>query len=206
MMCSLAKLYSELQWILNWNPWTWWRGTTMDNSWLQYLVLWSMFPCSQNGRQPRIQGQLQVYALSQIQHRWPTSLQRFHVRRLSLETRVSWTHSWVHYLWCILSRRKLLTITLTLTTGGILSPNYSQKQQDNSFCHYWPVYIPIGNICNNVWCAHHNSIMFLAFLAIPKSEYSLSLYHSYLNIICRWQHLPMMSLLLWLYRLLFSHF
>ena len=51
--------------------------------------------------------------------------------------------------------------------------------------NYWPVYISIGNICNNVWCAHHNGMLLLSILAIPKSEYSLSSYLSYLNIIYR---------------------
>ncbi|KAF8835493.1 hypothetical protein BDN67DRAFT_992432 [Paxillus ammoniavirescens] len=33
---------------------------------------------------------------------------------------------------------------------------------------YWPVYLSIGNIQNNVQCAHHNGVKILAFLAIPK--------------------------------------
>jgi Plavaka transposase len=37
---------------------------------------------------------------------------------------------------------------------------------------YWPVYISIGNIHNNVRRAHRNGVMLLGFLAIPKSESS----------------------------------
>ncbi|KAI6115049.1 hypothetical protein EDD17DRAFT_1482304, partial [Pisolithus thermaeus] len=33
---------------------------------------------------------------------------------------------------------------------------------------YWPIYISIRNIHNNVWHAHHNGVDLLAFLAIPK--------------------------------------
>ncbi|KIK13024.1 hypothetical protein PISMIDRAFT_42034, partial [Pisolithus microcarpus 441] len=34
--------------------------------------------------------------------------------------------------------------------------------------NYWPVYLSIGNIHNNVQQAHWNAIKLLAFLAIPK--------------------------------------
>lgn len=33
---------------------------------------------------------------------------------------------------------------------------------------YWPVYMSIGNIRNNVRCAHRNGVVLLGFLAIPK--------------------------------------
>jgi hypothetical protein len=35
---------------------------------------------------------------------------------------------------------------------------------------YYPLYLSIGNICNNVHHAHHNGVALLGFLAIPKSE------------------------------------
>lgn len=38
---------------------------------------------------------------------------------------------------------------------------------------YWPVYMSIGNVHNNVRRAHRNSVVLLGFLAIPKSEYSV---------------------------------
>jgi len=34
---------------------------------------------------------------------------------------------------------------------------------------YWPLYLSIGNICNNVHHAHRNGVVLLGFLAIPKS-------------------------------------
>ncbi|KAF9218843.1 hypothetical protein BS17DRAFT_770427 [Gyrodon lividus] len=34
---------------------------------------------------------------------------------------------------------------------------------------YWPVYLSIGNIHNNVQCVHCNAVKPLAFLAIPKA-------------------------------------
>jgi len=40
---------------------------------------------------------------------------------------------------------------------------------------YWPVYMSIGNIHNNVRRAHRNGLVLLGFLAIPKSEYSVHL-------------------------------
>ena len=35
---------------------------------------------------------------------------------------------------------------------------------------YWPVYISIGNIHNNMRCTHRNGVILLGFLAIPKSK------------------------------------
>jgi hypothetical protein len=35
---------------------------------------------------------------------------------------------------------------------------------------YWPVYMSIGNIHNNVRRAHRNGVVLLGFLAIPTSE------------------------------------
>ena len=34
---------------------------------------------------------------------------------------------------------------------------------------HWPLYLSIGNIHNNVHCGHHNGVVLLGFLAIPKS-------------------------------------
>ena len=35
---------------------------------------------------------------------------------------------------------------------------------------YWPVYLSIGNIHNNICHAHRNSVVLLGFLAIPKHK------------------------------------
>ena len=35
---------------------------------------------------------------------------------------------------------------------------------------YWPVYLSIGNLFNNVRHAHHNGLMLVGFLAIPKCK------------------------------------
>ena len=35
---------------------------------------------------------------------------------------------------------------------------------------YWPVYLSIGNLFNNVHRAHHNGLMLVGFLAIPKCK------------------------------------
>src|ERR1700761_1107854 len=35
---------------------------------------------------------------------------------------------------------------------------------------YYPAYLSIGNVCNNVRRAHRNALVLLAFLAIPKSK------------------------------------
>jgi len=42
---------------------------------------------------------------------------------------------------------------------------------------YWPIYLSIGNIHNNICWAHHNGIVFLSFLAISK-------YKSYVMLTC----------------------
>ena len=36
---------------------------------------------------------------------------------------------------------------------------------------YWPVYLSVRNVHNNVRRAHRNAVELLAFLAIPKSAY-----------------------------------
>jgi hypothetical protein len=38
---------------------------------------------------------------------------------------------------------------------------------------YYPLYLSIGNIHNNVRRAHRNGLVLLAFLAIPKSDVTL---------------------------------
>ena len=39
---------------------------------------------------------------------------------------------------------------------------------------YYPLYVSIGNVHNNVRRAHHNAVAIIGFLAIPKSTlYSL---------------------------------
>ena len=38
---------------------------------------------------------------------------------------------------------------------------------------YYPLYISLGNIHNNVHQAHRDSVAILTFLAIPKSQYIL---------------------------------
>ena len=52
---------------------------------------------------------------------------------------------------------------------------------------YWPVYISIGNICNNVQHTHHNGVMLLGFLACPKCEFLFifCIACTYLNTIYR---------------------
>jgi Plavaka transposase len=36
---------------------------------------------------------------------------------------------------------------------------------------YWPVYLSVGNLHNNVRRAHRNGVVLLGFLAIPKSKF-----------------------------------
>ena len=38
---------------------------------------------------------------------------------------------------------------------------------------YWPVYLSIGNIHNNIRRTHRNGVVLLGFLAIPKRKSSL---------------------------------
>lgn len=44
---------------------------------------------------------------------------------------------------------------------------------------YWPIYLSIGNIHNNVRQAHHDGLVLLGFLPIAKSEQHLSLVDEY---------------------------
>ena len=47
---------------------------------------------------------------------------------------------------------------------------------------YYPVYLSIGNIHNNVRRAHRNGVVLLGFLAIPKSNILVEVYSSILNV------------------------
>ena len=40
---------------------------------------------------------------------------------------------------------------------------------------YYPLYLSIGNIRNNVRRAHRNGVVLLGFLAVPKSRFSSNL-------------------------------
>ncbi|KAF9218585.1 hypothetical protein BS17DRAFT_687640, partial [Gyrodon lividus] len=35
--------------------------------------------------------------------------------------------------------------------------------------HYYPLYLSVGNVCNNVRHAHHNAVVLVSFLAIAKT-------------------------------------
>jgi len=37
---------------------------------------------------------------------------------------------------------------------------------------YWPIYLSIGNIHNNIRCAHRNGVIVLGFLGILKSMHA----------------------------------
>ncbi|KAG1813633.1 uncharacterized protein BJ212DRAFT_1447828 [Suillus subaureus] len=53
---------------------------------------------------------------------------------------------------------------------------------------YYPLYISIGNFHNNVWCVHHNALVLVGFMAIPKSvndpafcKFKKQMFHSSLS-------------------------
>lgn len=67
---------------------------------------------------------------------------------------------------------------------------------------YYPLYLSLGNVHNNVRHAHRNAIAIIAFLAIPKSEckynqdknfcfFRCQLFHSSLSAILRPLHAAM---------------
>lgn len=43
---------------------------------------------------------------------------------------------------------------------------------------YYPLYLSIGNVRNNVRRAHRNAVVVLGFLAIPKSKCTISVFLS----------------------------
>ncbi|KAG2156780.1 uncharacterized protein EDB93DRAFT_1246971 [Suillus bovinus] len=55
--------------------------------------------------------------------------------------------------------------------------------------NYHPLYASIGNVHNSVWCAHHNAVAVVGFLAIPKNahfrKFKKQLLHSSLSQILR---------------------
>lgn len=51
----------------------------------------------------------------------------------------------------------------------ILGSNKTTVSVATGHNEYWPIYISIGNIYNNIQRAHRNGLFLLGFLAIPKS-------------------------------------
>lgn len=45
---------------------------------------------------------------------------------------------------------------------------------------YYPAYISLGNVFNNVRRAHRDAVSLLAFLSIPKSTQSIDLFHDFI--------------------------
>ncbi|KAI6006144.1 hypothetical protein EDC04DRAFT_2871755 [Pisolithus marmoratus] len=53
----------------------------------------------------------------------------------------------------------------------ILSSNKTTISVATSQHDYYPLYLSIGNIHNNMHCAHHDGVALIAFLAIPKTTH-----------------------------------
>jgi hypothetical protein len=51
---------------------------------------------------------------------------------------------------------------------------------------YYPLYLSIGNVRNNVRCAHRNAVVILGFLAIPKSKCLLNGWSKCLLSLSQW--------------------
>jgi hypothetical protein len=51
----------------------------------------------------------------------------------------------------------------------ILSSNNTTVSVGTGNNEYYPLYASIGNVHNNVWHAHHDALVIIGFLAIPKS-------------------------------------
>ncbi|KAG1867189.1 hypothetical protein DFJ58DRAFT_714439 [Suillus subalutaceus] len=49
---------------------------------------------------------------------------------------------------------------------------------------YHPLYLSIGNILNSVRCAHHNGIVLVGFLAIPKSVWQIPKILTVVGLVC----------------------
>ena len=56
---------------------------------------------------------------------------------------------------------------------------------------FYPLYLSIGNVRNNIQCAHRNAVVLLGFLAIPKSKCLISpIYLSQLTLSQRTSNIP----------------
>ena len=70
----------------------------------------------------------------------------------------------------MISKKKVThSLTLILIDLGSNKTTVSVATGQND---YWPLYISIGNIHNNVQRAHCNSVLLLGFLANPNSTKS----------------------------------
>ncbi|KAG1885364.1 uncharacterized protein F5891DRAFT_1132834 [Suillus fuscotomentosus] len=51
----------------------------------------------------------------------------------------------------------------------ILSSDKTTVSMGTGNNEYYPLYASIGNVHNNVWCAHHNALIVISFLSVPKT-------------------------------------
>jgi hypothetical protein len=52
----------------------------------------------------------------------------------------------------------------------ILGSNKTTVSIATSQNYFYPLYLSIGNVQNNVWHAHRNTLVVIGFPAIPKGE------------------------------------
>ena len=87
-----------------------------------------------------------------------------------------WGPSLMHCFQDIISKDPETHGSMFFFVPVILGSNKTIVSVATGHSEYWPLYASIGNICNNVWCAHGSGLVLVAFLAILKSNPS--------NLIC----------------------
>ncbi|KAG1856773.1 hypothetical protein F4604DRAFT_1931777 [Suillus subluteus] len=60
---------------------------------------------------------------------------------------------------------------------------------------YYPLYASIGNVHNNVWCAHHDALVIIGFLAIPKTNRKDAKEDIFRNFRCQLFHRSLSAIL-----------
>ena len=67
----------------------------------------------------------------------------------------------------------------TMFTPVVLGADKTTVSVMTGHQQYHPVYMSLGNVHNEMRRAHHDAVVPLAFLAIPKRE---CIYHSFRNV------------------------
>ena len=105
---------------------------------------------------------------------WKTYLWTWILRTSSITPLIRSIHHMVHFTYTLLQNTILKdhpeAVSSFLVTLILGSDKTAVSVATGHMC-YWPLYLSIANIHNNVHQGHHNGIVLLGFLAILKSKY-----------------------------------
>ena len=107
---------------------------------------------------------------------------RLHVRELGLESSSKISYHLVDLIFIPLCQD--IIAEYPQTHGSVFCPIILGSDKTivsvgTGHTEYWPVYLSIGNIHNNIRQAHRDGVVLLGFLAIPKRKHHIALHDNF---------------------------